>query len=124
MFEQDVIFERVDSAYRPLFSLTRPLLFALISPGGLLKTSLLSWIFHTSYQPIQTIKHLHSKYPNPFATHVHSLDTLSRSVDPETGIVRSERLIGVAQGAPKWMTKVSNISCLVSEHQGDVTPHV
>ena len=56
---------------------------------------------------LHTLNYLHRKYPNPFATHVHSVDTLSRTVDPETGIIRSERIIGVQQGAPKWITKVS-----------------
>lgn len=31
---------------------------------------------------------------------------MERSIDAETGILRSERLIGVQQGAPKWVTKV------------------
>lgn len=46
------------------------------------------------------------KYPNPYATHVHSVDTLSRTMDTETGVIRTERIIGVQQGAPKWITKV------------------
>lgn len=33
---------------------------------------------------------------------------MERSIDPETGILRSERLIGVQQGAPKWVTKVGS----------------
>ncbi|ODN76168.1 hypothetical protein L202_06088 [Cryptococcus amylolentus CBS 6039] len=62
-----------------------------------------------SYPAIHTINRLHRKYPNPFATHVFSVDTIDRSVDPETGILRSERLIGVQQGAPKWVTKLFNL---------------
>lgn len=74
---------------------------------------------------IHTLNYLHRKYPNPFATHVHSVDTLSRTVDPVTGIIRSERIIGVQQGAPKWITKVSFIlarhvaaipTCVLSYH--------
>ena len=56
-----------------------------------------------------TLNYLHRKYPNPFATHVHTVDTLSRHVDPETGIIRSERIIGVQQGAPKWITKLFSL---------------
>jgi hypothetical protein len=56
-----------------------------------------------------TLNYLHRKYPNPFATHVHTVDTLSRHVDPDTGIIRSERIIGVQQGAPKWITKLFSL---------------
>ncbi|WWC93152.1 uncharacterized protein L201_008119 [Kwoniella dendrophila CBS 6074] len=62
-----------------------------------------------NYSPIQTLSALHRKYPNPYATHVYSVDTINRSVDPETGILRSERLIGVQQGAPKWITKLFHL---------------
>ncbi|WRT69358.1 uncharacterized protein IL334_006342 [Kwoniella shivajii] len=62
-----------------------------------------------NYPPSQTLSALHRKYPNPFATHVYSVDTINRSVDPETGILRSERLIGVQQGAPKWITKLFHL---------------
>lgn len=62
-----------------------------------------------SYSPVHTISWLLRKYPNPFATHVFSVDTLERTVDPDTGVLRSERVIGVQQGAPKWITKVSTL---------------
>ncbi|WWD20002.1 hypothetical protein CI109_104475 [Kwoniella shandongensis] len=61
------------------------------------------------YPAEHTINYLHRKYPNPFATHVYSVDTISRSVDPDSGILRSERLIGVQQGAPKWITKLFHL---------------
>ena len=60
-----------------------------------------------SHSPTHTLLNLHKKYPNPHATHVVSVDSVQRSVDPDTGVVRSERIIGVQQGAPKWITKVS-----------------
>lgn len=60
-----------------------------------------------SYPPGHTLNWLQRKYPNPYATHVHSVDTLSRTMDTETGVIRTERIIGVQQGAPKWITKVS-----------------
>ncbi|OCF37263.1 mitochondrial protein [Kwoniella heveanensis CBS 569] len=62
-----------------------------------------------NYPPAQTIAALHRKYPNPFATHVYSVDTLERTIDPESGVLRSERLIGVQQGAPKWITKLFHL---------------
>lgn len=43
---------------------------------------------------------------NDKSTHVTSVDTLSRSVDPETGILRTERLITCRQSAPEWMKAI------------------
>lgn len=40
---------------------------------------------------------------NDQATHVISVDTLSRSLDPTTNILRTERLITCKQNAPKWV---------------------
>ena len=40
---------------------------------------------------------------NDKATHVASVDTLSRRVDPSTGILRTERLITCRQSAPQWV---------------------
>ncbi|WWC73377.1 uncharacterized protein I206_107344 [Kwoniella pini CBS 10737] len=62
-----------------------------------------------NYSPAQIFSALHRKYPNPHATHVYSVDTIDRTVDPDTGILRSERLIGVQQGAPKWITKLFHL---------------
>ena len=41
---------------------------------------------------------------NKKTPHVIAVDTLSRKVDPETGILRTERLITCKQSAPKWVT--------------------
>jgi hypothetical protein len=38
--------------------------------------------------------------------HVIAVDTLSRSVDPATGILRTERLITCKQSAPEWMKSI------------------
>ncbi|KAF2692233.1 MSF1-domain-containing protein [Lentithecium fluviatile CBS 122367] len=38
--------------------------------------------------------------------HVVAVDTLSRKVDPDTGILRTERLITCKQSAPKWVTSI------------------
>lgn len=47
------------------------------------------------------------KYPNPVTTHVVSVDVLEQQFDEATGLVRLERVLGVRQGAPAWVTKVS-----------------
>lgn len=40
---------------------------------------------------------------NNNSTHVIAVDTLSRSVDEKTGILRTERLITCKQTAPEWL---------------------
>jgi len=40
---------------------------------------------------------------NDKSTHVIAVDTLARHVDPDTGILRTERLITCKQSAPKWL---------------------
>lgn len=52
---------------------------------------------------------------NHKSTHVVAVDTLSRSVDPSSGILRTERLITCNQSVPKW------VLCLFG---GDATSHV
>ncbi|CAA7259959.1 unnamed protein product [Cyclocybe aegerita] len=46
------------------------------------------------------------KYPNSRCTHVVSIDTIDRTVDPVTGIIRTERVMGCKQKAPLWIVKV------------------
>ncbi|KAF9015476.1 PRELI-like family-domain-containing protein [Cyathus striatus] len=46
------------------------------------------------------------KYPNPKCSHVISVDVVDRSVDPETGIIRTERILGCKQKAPAWIVKI------------------
>ncbi|KAF9458332.1 PRELI-like family-domain-containing protein [Collybia nuda] len=46
------------------------------------------------------------KYPNPKCTHVVSIDVLDRSVDPQTGIIRTERVLGCKQKTPTWIVKL------------------
>jgi len=43
---------------------------------------------------------------NDKSTHVIAVDTLSRHVDPSTGILRTERLITCKQSAPKWLNSL------------------
>ena len=40
---------------------------------------------------------------NDKSTHVIGVDTLSRSLDPDTQILRTERLITCRQSAPQWL---------------------
>lgn len=40
---------------------------------------------------------------NDKSTHVVAVDTVSRTVDPATGILRTERLITCRQSAPEWL---------------------
>ncbi|KAF8592009.1 MSF1-domain-containing protein [Ramaria rubella] len=46
------------------------------------------------------------KYPNPHCTHVLTVDVLDRSIDLNTGIVRTERILGCKQKAPIWIVKL------------------
>ncbi|PLB34029.1 putative mitochondrial protein sorting (Msf1) [Aspergillus candidus] len=52
---------------------------------------------------------------NDKSTHVVGVDTLSRTVDSQTGILRTERLITCSQSAPQWISSLFG---------GDATSHV
>jgi hypothetical protein len=43
---------------------------------------------------------------NEKSTHVIAVDTVSRTVDPSTGILRTERLITCRQSAPEWLSRL------------------
>ena len=47
------------------------------------------------------------KYPNAQTTHVTSVDVLEQRFDAASGLLRLERILGVVQGAPGWVTRVS-----------------
>lgn len=47
---------------------------------------------------------------NNKSTHVTAVDTLSRTVDPATGILRTERLITCKQTAPDWFKSIMGSS--------------
>lgn len=49
------------------------------------------------------------KYPNPHCAHVLTVDTVDRSVDPKTGIIRTERILGCKQKTPGWIIKVCSL---------------
>lgn len=47
------------------------------------------------------------KYPNnEFASHIVSVDVLSRSVDSETGILKTQKIIGLQQKLPTFVNKI------------------
>ncbi|KAH6655981.1 protein MSF1 [Truncatella angustata] len=43
---------------------------------------------------------------NDKSAHVIAVDTISRDVDPATGILRTERLITCKQAAPEWLKSI------------------
>lgn len=47
---------------------------------------------------------------NNKSEHVIAVDTISRSVDPNTGILRTERLITCRQSAPEWIKTIFGCS--------------
>ncbi|KKA30073.1 hypothetical protein TD95_005036 [Thielaviopsis punctulata] len=51
---------------------------------------------------------------NNKSPHVIAVDTLSRSVDPATGILRTERLITCKQSAPDWLKSLMGAGMEVS----------
>ncbi|KAI7867419.1 protein MSF1 [Spinellus fusiger] len=46
------------------------------------------------------------KYPNENCPHVRHVDVLNRTVDPETGVLTTERLITVEQNVPRLILKL------------------
>ncbi|KAI1308378.1 MSF1 protein [Xylaria venustula] len=56
---------------------------------------------------------------NGKCTHVTAVDTLSRSVDADTGILRTERLITCKQSVPEWLKSV--IGCTESSQVLEVS---
>ncbi|KAM7203762.1 protein UPS2, mitochondrial [Rhypophila sp. PSN 637] len=46
---------------------------------------------------------------NEKSTHVVAVDTLSRTVDPATGILRTERLITCKQSVPDWLKSLLGV---------------
>ncbi|EPQ27758.1 uncharacterized protein PFL1_04895 [Pseudozyma flocculosa PF-1] len=58
------------------------------------------------YPWLHTARGVWYKYPNPHATHVRSVDVLDQSICPRTGKLRTERILGVQQNAPRWAAKL------------------
>ncbi|KAH8835937.1 PRELI-like family-domain-containing protein [Flagelloscypha sp. PMI_526] len=66
----------------------------------------LSQTFNYEHTWSHVVTGMWHKYPNPKCSHVVSIDVLDCSVDPETGIVRTERILGCKQKAPTWIVKL------------------
>lgn len=66
-------------------------------------------LFKTSFNYDHPWSHvqlgLWRKYPNPHCSHVTTVDVLDRSIDPQTGVIRTERVLGCKQKAPAWILK-------------------
>ncbi|KAK0727034.1 PRELI-like family-domain-containing protein [Lasiosphaeria miniovina] len=60
---------------------------------------------------------------NDKSTHVVAVDTVSRTVDPATGILRTERLITCKQSAPDWLKSVMG-GCMADESHVFETSYV
>jgi hypothetical protein len=59
--------------------------------------------FDYSWEEVSTASWQKYSPWNEKTPHVVAVDTLSRSIDPATGILRSERLITCKQSAPRWL---------------------
>lgn len=62
-----------------------------------------SEIFNYSWEEVSTANWRKYCPWNEKSTHVVAVDTVSRTVDPNTGILRTERLITCRQTAPDWL---------------------
>lgn len=65
-----------------------------------------SHTFNYSWEEVSTANWRKYCPWNDKVTHVVAVDTLNRSVDPTTGILRTERLITCKQAAPEWVKAV------------------
>jgi len=63
-------------------------------------------VFDYSWEEVSTANWRKYCPWNDKTTHVIAVDTLSRSVDPESGVLRTERLITCKQSAPKWLASI------------------
>ncbi|KAF1809931.1 MSF1-domain-containing protein [Eremomyces bilateralis CBS 781.70] len=59
--------------------------------------------FDYSWEEVSCANWLKYSPWNKMTPHVIAVDTLQRSVDPATGILRTERLITCQQSPPKWI---------------------
>jgi hypothetical protein len=70
--------------------------------------------FNYSWEEVSTGNWLKYCPWNEKSTHVIAVDTLSRRVDPETGILKTERLITCKQSAPDWLKSLMGSALDVS----------
>ena len=81
-----------------------PIFLSNHSSGQL--TTLSSPLLLRSHSWAHVIIGMWHKYPNPHCSHVVTVDVIDRSVDPSTGIIRTERVLGCKQRTPTWIVKV------------------
>lgn len=74
-----------------------------------------SYTFDYSWEEVSTNNWRKYCPWNDKAPHVLAVDTISRQVDQQTGILRTERLITCQQCAPRWILNILG---------GDTTSHV
>ncbi|KAI0803124.1 MSF1-domain-containing protein [Irpex lacteus] len=65
-----------------------------------------SQIFNYDHPWSHVVTGMWHKYPNPHCSHVVTVDVVDRSVDPQTGVIRTERILGCKQKAPIWVVKL------------------
>ena len=70
-----------------------------------------NYTFDYSWNEVSTANWLKYCPWNQKSSHVVAVDTLSRYVDQETGILRTERLITCTQSAPDWVVALFGGSC-------------
>ncbi|KAK5632205.1 hypothetical protein RRF57_007919 [Xylaria bambusicola] len=75
--------------------------------------------FNYSWEEVSTANWQKYSPWNDKSTHVIAVDTLSRNVDEETGILRTERLITCKQSVPDWLKTV--IGCTDSSQVLEVS---
>ncbi|WFC95429.1 mRNA 3'-end-processing protein rna14 [Malassezia brasiliensis] len=118
---------RTEPTPPPQPSLPEPLLYflSLLPPAQVFDgpqippERILECIMHTSLPTVQLPGYdrkaprrataVWYKYPNPHTEHVQSIDVLDRTICPQTGTVRTERLISVEQHTPRWIKRILGV---------------
>lgn len=99
---------------RPICTVHRNESSSLFSVCSIMKEFSGSNIFHYTWQ--QIAQAFWRKYPNKYANHVLSEDTIGRVVD-EDGLLRTRRLLVKTNKAPRWVEKLMGTKkvCILEE---------
>ena len=76
-----------------------------------------TYTFDYSWDEVSTANWLKYCPWNKSSSHVVAVDTLSRHVDPSTGILRTERLITCTQSAPAWVMAIMGGGCTTYSYE-------
>ena len=76
-----------------------------------------SYTFDYSWNEVSTANWLKYCPWNKSSSHVIAVDTLSRYVDPTSGILRTERLITCTQSAPAWVMTIMGGGCTTYSYE-------